>query len=105
MQHIINIAFDFDDEKVKAIAENTVAKELDSIIKGIVLDHIAPVKRISWGNGKAYDWGAFDRRTSEIIEKFLADNKDEILDRAATKLSESYKRTKAWKEKAEESLS
>lgn len=101
MQHIINIAFDFDDEKVKAIAENTVAKELDSIIKEIVVERIAPKERNVWGNGMGHDLAAFDKRTREIIEKFLADNKDEILDRAATKLSESFKRTKAWKEKAE----
>ena len=105
MQHIVNIAFDFDDEKVKSIAENTVAKELDSIIKGIVVERIAPTKRNIWGNGKTHDWEEFDRRTREIIEEFLEANKDEILDRAATKLSESYKRTKAWKEKAEETLS
>ena len=107
MQHIVNIAFDFDDEKVKSIAENTVVKELDSIIKEIVVERIAPTRRIMWGNGKsqAHDWDAFDSKTREIIEEFLEANKDEILDRAATKLSESYKRTKAWREKAEETLS
>lgn len=105
MQHIVNIAFDFDDEKVKAIAENTVSHELDSIIKGIVLNHIAPTKRNIWGNGMSHDWEEFDKRTREIVEEFLEANKDEILDRAATKLYESYKRTKAWKEKAEETLS
>lgn len=104
MQHIVNIAFDFDDEKVKAIAENAVAKELDSIIKEIVVEQIAPSKRNIWDNTKSHNWEAFDKRTREIIEKFLVDNKDEILDRAATKLSESYKRTKAWKEKVEDVL-
>lgn len=105
MQHIVNIAFDFDDEKVKAIAENTVSHELDSIIKGIVLDHIAPISISVYGDVKRRNWDTFDSKTREIIEEFLDANKDEILDKAATKLSESYKRTKAWREKAEETLS
>ena len=105
MQHIVNIAFDFDDEKVKSIAEDAVSNELDSIIRKIVLDHIAPMAISVYGDVKRRNWDAFDSKTREIIEEFLETNKDEILDRAATKLSESYKRTKAWREKAEETLS
>jgi hypothetical protein len=105
MQHIVNIAFDFDDEKVKSIAEDAVSNELDSIIRKIVLDHIAPISISVYGDVKRRNWDTFDSKTREIIEEFLEANKDEILDRAATKLSESYKRTKAWKEKAEEALS
>lgn len=105
MQHIVNIAFDFDDEKVKSIAEDAVSNELDSIIRKIVLDHIAPISISVYGDVKRRNWDTFDSKTREIIEEFLEANKDEILDRAATKLSESYKRTKAWKEKAEETLS
>lgn len=105
MQHIVNIAFDFDDEKVKSIAEDAVSNELDSIIRKIVLDHIAPISISVYGDVKRRNWDTFDSKTREIIEEFLEANKDEILDRAATKLSESYKRTKAWREKAEETLS
>lgn len=105
MQHIVNIAFDFDDEKIKSIVEDAVSNELDSIIRKIVLDHIAPISISVYGDVKRRNWDVFDIKTREIIEEFLEANKDEILDKAATKLSESYKRTKAWREKAEETLS
>lgn len=103
MQHIVNIAFDFDDEKVKKVAENKVENEMSSIIKQIVTEQIAPLERQfgMYREGPVHNWNKFDRRVDGIIREFMETNKEEIMDRAATKLAESYKRTKAWKEQAQ----
>lgn len=103
MQHIVNIAFDFDDEKVKNVAENKVENEMSSIIKQIVTERIAPLERQfgMYRGEPVHNWDKFDRRVNGIIREFMETNKEEIIERAANKLAESYKRTKAWKEQAQ----
>lgn len=101
MQHIVNIAFDFDDEKVKKVAENKVENEMSSIIKKIVTEQIAPLERRSYRMEPEHNWDKFDRRVDGIVREFMETNKEEIMERAANKLVESYKRTKAWKEQAQ----
>ena len=49
MQHVINIAFDFDDEKVKEIAENAIDNDINSIIEKIIIDYLAPEKSYYYG--------------------------------------------------------
>ena len=98
MQHIVNIAFDFDDDKVKAIAEKAVENEMDSIIKNIVLDKIAPQETYLFGK-KGRDWDTFDNIIYNRIDCILGEHKDKIIELASTKLVESVKRTKVWKEK------
>lgn len=101
MQHIVNIAFDFDDEKASKAAEKAVENEMDKIIKGIVLDKIAPEKSTFYGR-KERDWDWFNHSVDNVINNIISEHKEEIIERAAEKLAESYKRTKAWKEKVEE---
>lgn len=102
MEHIINIAFDFDDDKVKKVAEERVENEIDKIVAEAAMDLIAPKqRRYTWG-----DDAIMERNTDEImnwvvkrIDALLSDKKDEIMEMASTKLAESVKRTKIWKEK------
>lgn len=100
MQHVVNLAFDFDDEKAKAAAEKAVSTELDSIIKNIVLDRIAPEtdKWNAWRERKFRDWARVESAVDTIVKVIIEENKDMILDLAATKLADSVKRTKKWKE-------
>ncbi len=100
MQHILNIAFDFDDNKVRQVAEQKVEEDMDNIIKNIILDQIAPLKYSHYGNKETRNWDAFSNRINDGIKQFADEHKDEIIDKAAKMLCESYKRTKAWKEKA-----
>ena len=105
MQHILNIAFDFDDEKVKSIAEAKIESEMDSIITKIVTDHIAPMeKAIHYPVVERRSWTSFDRKTETIVKEFLESNRDEIIERAVYKLVDSYKRTRVWKDKARNAL-
>ena len=99
MQHILNIAFDFDDEKVRKIAEKRVTDGMDDIINTIVLDQIAPKRQMSWSNSLERDWNLLYSKIDDAIADLLVEHKEEIIDRASVKLVESLKRTKLWKEK------
>ena len=103
MQHIINIAFDFDDDKVRQVAERKVANEMDDVIKGIVLDRIAPVVKSFYGGGSR-GWDNFDSRVDDIIIKYLNEHKEEIIDNASKKLMQRLANSKAWKDKYEDIL-
>lgn len=103
MQHIINIAFDFDDDKANKIAENTVENELDRIIKGIVTDKIAPMKYNTWRpNERERDWTLLYNAVKNTVETMINEHKDEIIELAADKLVKSVKSTKAWRSTKEE---
>lgn len=104
MQHILNIAFDFDDEKIKNIVEKSIEQDMDSIIKEIILDRIAPYEYSYLGNTKERQWDRLKAKVDDRIDAILNEHKEEIIDCAAIKLVESYKRTKAWKERAKKEL-
>lgn len=96
MQHIINIAFDFDDKRISEIAEKQYEEKVTEIIKTAVLDRIAPVSR--W-NMRERDWEKFDEIIKKHIREEMDNYKDLIIEKAATNLAESVKRSKAFKEK------
>lgn len=98
MEHILNIAFDFDDDKVRNTAEHAVENEMRDIINEIVLDKIAPMSS-DWYGKKERDWKRLWHHIDDSIDKILADNRDEIIEKAADKLVKSVRNSKAWKTK------
>ena len=106
MQHVLNIAFDFDDEKVTKIAEAAIENDIDSIIEKIISDHLAPERTYHrcGEDVRTRDWNRLSGKIDERIDALLEKYKEEIIDVASNKLVESYKRTKAWKERAQEKL-
>lgn len=104
MQHILNIAFDFDDDRVRTIAEKRIEQDMDSIIKEIILDHIAPESYNNYRGQTDRNWEVFNRKVNDRIDAILDEHKQEVIELAATKLADSFKRTKVWKEKASEAL-
>jgi hypothetical protein len=102
----MQIAFDFDDERVRTLAENKIEQSMDTIINDIVTDRIAPFKTDYYSrSGKTRDWSELDRMVKDHVNSIIDDHKDEIIQKAAEMLCESYKRTKAWKEKASDVIS
>lgn len=98
MEHIVQIAFDFDDERVRQTIENTVKKE---VINGIQMD-ITKALLHNFGSWN----GAWDRSKENALvdlmrertDEFLKENKDVILEAAAKNLSERLARSKKGKE-------
>lgn len=101
MEHILNIAFDFDDEKVKATAEKAVNNEMTQIITGIVTDKIAPMTS-GWYGKQERDWTRLWDKVDSAIDKIVADNREEIIEKASNKLVKSVRATKLWKSKVGE---
>ena len=99
MQHIMQIAFDFDDDRVRGIAEKRVEDDMNRIIRDIVTDRIAPMET-SWGGKKERNWQKLEKMVKDYVSALVDEHKDEIIQKAAEMLCDSYKRTKAWKEKA-----
>lgn len=98
MEHIINIAFDFDDERVKKTAEDTVNNEMTKIVKEIVTDKVAPMSS-GWYGKQERDWKNLWNKVDTAINEMLAEHREEIIEKAVNKLVKSAKATKAWKER------
>lgn len=106
MQHVLNIAFDFDDEKVTKIAEQAIENDIDSIIEKIIKDYLAPERTYYYGWEKKTEryWQGLSEKVDNRIDMLLDKHKDEIIEMASDKLVNSYRRTKAWKEKTSQKL-
>ena len=97
MEHLITIAFDFDDKAVSDKIETTVAKEVTNKIVHDVEGRL--FSKAGWGAGKIDPQrDSLSHFTESIVREFLDECRDAIIDKAAAILADSYKRTKAWKE-------
>lgn len=97
MQHIVNVAFDFDDEKVKASIENQVHKE---VIDNITNEIKQNMYRKKWGECgyDKNDPGPLKNMIEKNVKDILEEHKEMIIEIAANKLADSLKRSKAVKE-------
>lgn len=97
MQHIVNIAFDFDDETVRSrIEENVEAR-----VVRIIADNIESAMFRRCGFGISYESNkkeTYRELMKNQMNKFLEDHKAEILDIAGSDLAERLSRTKAARE-------
>ena len=94
MEHIVQIAFDFDDERVRQTIENTVKKE---VIDGIQTDITKTLLR-NFGSWSCSKESALVDLMRERTDNFLKENKDVILEAAAKNLSERLAKSKKGKE-------
>lgn len=98
MQHIVNVAFDFDDKRIADSIEDQVHKE--------VVDNITEeVKKVifekKWGYRKCYDdndSAPLKRIVEDRVSEILEENKDIIIDGAIKLLAEKLCRMKQVKE-------
>ena len=97
--HIITLSLDLDTNRVEEIVRNQAAKQIiedmQKNIESSLFDHRGWGKDLS---DPKYRTGYSDF-VEEHFQKFLEDNKEEIIDRAAKQLSESAKKSKKFKEK------
>lgn len=96
MQHIVNIAFDFDDEKVAGCIEDNVES---TVIKNIEDEIKSKYFSKKWGNDDPIS-GLVKDSVNRIVEKHT----DVIMDSASKMLCDKLFRTKAIKEAALETV-
>lgn len=109
-EHILSFSIGLDDasiiENVKRVAEKQIINDikadvLNKIFEGRYYNHKAVTTDNYTGNVKLDSCAGLNDFAKDIVKSAIADMKDEIVERAAEKLADSYKRTKVWKEKAE----
>ena len=93
MEHIVQFAIGFDDESIrKRLEENAYNDILDKLVN-------EAKKGLSLNGSDIYQRQRWSTIVDSALHNYFDENKETILDLAASKLAESYKRTKAYKEK------
>ena len=96
MEHIVQFAIGIDDNAIKKrVEENAYNDIVEKLIKEA--KNSLPRSKSFAGNSVNWRFVVDDR-----LDYFLEKNRDDIIDAAAEKLCESFKRTKAYKEKMTE---
>lgn len=103
MQHVLNVAFEFDDERIKELANRAAELEMDRIIRQIVMDEIAP-ETSGWYGKPNRSWDKVWDILEDHIKDIIAEHTEEIIERASNKLVQSVRNTKAWKERFKDVL-
>ena len=98
MEHIVQFAIGIDDAAIqKRIEENGYNDVLNKLVEKAKDD----LPKTSSFSGKHVNWRYL---VDERLDSFIELHKDEIIDLAAEKLCESFKRTKAYKDHMIESM-
>lgn len=96
MEHIVQFAIGIDDNAIKKrVEENAYNDIVEKLIKEV--KNSLPRSKSFVGNSVNWRFVVDDR-----LDYFLEKNRDDIIDAAAEKLCESFKRTKVYKEKMTE---
>lgn len=112
MQHILNVAFEFDDKKVKETLEKTAEKKVLDMLLHDVASVIRTENFTSYRNyySNKNDETFVDHETlvclnnkinsaiKESVDKVVSDNKEEIINKAAEIIAGRMLRTKALKD-------
>lgn len=99
--HIVNVAFDYDDDKVRKVLEDTA---YDAVIKDIKKDVMEAVIDSPLKKGESFFKEKLRYMVQDSIDSMLEDYKSEIIESAAEKLAERFSRTKAFKDKMKEAM-
>lgn len=108
MQHVINIAFDFDDRSISDyverhakddIRDTAVAEIMDQIRKSGLPTRPYPASRALGAKGPSVDWHAVVQdRVDHEIDLFLDDHAQDVIDEAALLVARRVERRKSWRE-------
>ena len=98
MQHVVNIAFDFDDERVKKILEDTTVDKVQKDIKQAIIDELFE-KRVWERNSHADpEKDPLSGWARDYIRELITEYKEDICRAAANEIAESMSKSKKWKE-------
>lgn len=98
MQHVISVAFDFDDATVQKIVEKNAEKKIIEDIEEMVLKRIFQ-SRSYYGSGKIDpEKDQLSEWTESIVKDLFNENREEIMNRAAKLVADSVKKSKYYKD-------
>ena len=94
MKHIVNIAFDFDDDRVRKYMDETIEETVRKDIRQAVVDNV--FEKSAWGRNSHADpeKDPLQFWVKNMVRDALLECKDEICKLAAAELAQSMKRSK-----------
>lgn len=96
MKHTVQFAISIDDQKIKNKIQKKLEEEAyDDIIDRLTIDAEYFLKREPGYYINGVDWVYYAR---EAIDKMIDENHDQIIERAAELLKDSFVRTKTYRE-------
>lgn len=104
MQHVVQIAFDFDDNQIKKIVEEGCVETINNELKQYVIDELFEKE---WGSGwkKHGDPNrGFQDWVKDEVRDVLKENREYICQLAAKELASSMNKNPKWKEKIVEEV-
>lgn len=100
MEHILNIAFDFDDNRVRSIIEKQACEQVICKLSMDIENALS-----AEATGRYYNRGQVGDGIAAIaksrVDRIIDDNKDIIIQEAASQLADRLMRTKAAKNAVE----
>ena len=93
MDHLVQFTISIDDNHIAQMVEKEAANAMKDEVLKVCKSHIG-CERDYWGNSEP------GPALKKALNDFMADNREEIIDKAADKLAEKLSRTKAVKEAA-----
>ena len=100
MQHVVQIAFDFDDSKIQEICETSCVKNVEDSLKHAVLDKLLDKKMGTWSRPVEHATleDPLQLWVRNEVEAHLTEWKDDIIAKAAKELAEHMRRSKTVRE-------
>ena len=92
MEHIVQFGISLDDSAI----EKLVVEKATEQVKNEMMENIAMNMPQKPYYGKSVDWS---KAAADMLRVWFDENRDDLLEMAATKLAEKAFRSKAWKEK------
>ncbi len=93
MDHLVQFTISIDDEHIAQMVEKEAAKAMQDEVLKVCKSQIG-CEADYWGNSEP------GPMLKKALDNFIADNREEIIDKAADKLAERLSRTKVVKEAA-----
>lgn len=104
MEHIVQVAFNFDDATVTQHLMKTVEKKVEDDIRTAIIDAVLE-KRGDWFKNSHAEFGdPLKDWAKNDIKKFLEENKDAIVEKAALAYAEYLKSSRAVRDKVIEKV-
>lgn len=91
MEHVVQFGINLDDSAIERVV---VEKATEEVKKGLMENIARNMPKNAWGVG--VEW---PRAAAEMLQGWFDENRDELMDMAATKLADKAFKSKAWKER------
>ena len=102
MEHIINVAFDFDDKKIEEYMEKQAINDVQDTVTSRMLNTVK--EDIESSGYRSYGRIEYDRWMGDILKSWLDEHEDEVIKLAALALTRRVGCKKTYKDALDEAV-